>query len=73
MQFFGDEAVFGWLYFWPMPMLICCERKTLFHGWLIWLISSSKQRVPLLGLFVCFSFGVVLACFTFFNCPFALL
>jgi hypothetical protein len=26
-------TVFGWLYFWLM--LICCERETLFHGWLI--------------------------------------
>jgi hypothetical protein len=33
----NTKALFGWLYFWLMLMLmmICYERKTLFHGWLI--------------------------------------
>jgi hypothetical protein len=26
--------VLGWLYFWLMLMLICWERKTMFHDWL---------------------------------------
>jgi hypothetical protein len=26
-----------------MLMLICCEKKTLLNGWLIWQISSSEQ------------------------------
>jgi hypothetical protein len=29
-----------------MLMLICCERKTMFYGWKIVLISPSKQCAP---------------------------
>jgi hypothetical protein len=39
----GHKALFGWLYFWLMLMLIYCERKTLFHGWLI--LTDKLKRI----------------------------
>jgi hypothetical protein len=40
-------AVFGWLYFWLMLMLmlIYYERKILFHGWMI-LANKLKRTEP---------------------------
>jgi hypothetical protein len=37
--------MFSWLYFWLMLMLICCERKILFYGWLI-LADKLKRTEP---------------------------
>jgi hypothetical protein len=35
------QALFSWLYFWLMLMLIYYERKILFHSWLI---SADKLK-----------------------------
>jgi hypothetical protein len=37
------KVVFGWLYFWLI--LICYERKILFHGWLI--LADKLKRTGL--------------------------
>jgi hypothetical protein len=45
----AEQALFGWLYFWLilMLMLICCERKTLFHDWLIFTDKLKRtEMVP---------------------------
>jgi len=42
-----STALFGWLHFWLMLMLIliCCERKILFHNLLI-LADKLKRTEP---------------------------